>query len=87
MKKTMPRCEVFARYIIDNQTTIREAAKHFSYSKSTVHNDVSKKLKKTNFPLYKKLKKILENNFSEKHIRGGMATKNKFKNIKKINKK
>ena len=61
------REEVFADYILENNATIRTTAKVFGYSKSTVHNDVSNKLKKSNFNLYKKVKQILENNFSEKH--------------------
>ena len=81
------REEVFADYILENNATIRTTAKVFGYSKSTVHNDVSNKLKKSNFNLYKKVKTILENNFSEKHIRGGNATKKKYENNKKIIKK
>lgn len=74
----LERSEEFARYIISNKTTIRETAKHFGYSKSTVHNDVSNKLKKTNKKLFLKVNKILKNNFQEKHIRGGESTKNKY---------
>ena len=75
----LSRAEHFAQYIIDNNTTIRKTALVFNVSKSTVHNDVSKKLKNQNIDLYKKVKKILEKNFNEKHIRGGLATKNKYK--------
>ena len=72
------RAEQFAQYIIDNNSTIRKIAIFFNISKSTVHNDVSKKLKHENCEMYLKVKKILDNNFKEKHIRGGMATKIKY---------
>lgn len=78
------RCEDFAYYILINKTTIRETAKRFGYSKSTVHNDVSNKLKKINKKLFLKVNKILKNNFDEKHIRGGESTKNKYKKIKTL---
>lgn len=74
------REEVFAIYIIDNKSTIRKCAEYFSISKSTVHNDIAKKLYKTNKFLYFQVYKILKNNLAERHIRGGMATKLKFKN-------
>ena len=72
------RAEDFAEYIILNKCTIRETARHFAYSKSTVHNDVSNKLKKQNYSLYCDVQKILIKNFSEKHIRGGLATKRRY---------
>ena len=77
------REEVFAEYILTHNCTIRNAASFFGYSKSTVHNDISKKLKKNNYNLYKRVKRVLENNFLQKHIRGGNATKMLYKNIKK----
>lgn len=67
-----------ANHIYKTHDTIRKTAQIFGLSKSTVHNDVSTKLKKINILLYKKIKKIFDENFSEKHIRGGLATKNKF---------
>lgn len=67
-----------AEYIIENQTTVRDAAKKFGISKSTVHNDVSERLKKLNPSLYADVRKILDINKAERHIRGGMATKQKF---------
>ncbi len=73
----------FANYIIDNNSTIRKAASFFGYSKSTIHNDIQKKLKKINSDLYFKVKIILKNNFLEKHIRGGESTKQKYLKIKK----
>ena len=85
MKKR--REEVFAEYILEHNCTIRNVAAVFGYSKSTVHNDVSNKLKKSNYYLYKRVKIVLENNFSQKHIRGGNSTKMLYKNIKKNIKK
>ncbi len=67
-----------AEYIIRNKTTVRDAAKKFGISKSTVHNDVSERLKKINPVLYSEVRKILDINKAERHIRGGMATKEKF---------
>lgn len=68
----------FANYLIDNNSTIRKTALYFGFSKSTVHNDIQKKLKKINVDLYEKVKIILQNNFNEKHLRGGEATKKKY---------
>jgi len=73
-----------ARHIEETCDTIRKTAKIFGISKSTLHNDLSKRLKFLNFDLYRKVQKILKTNFLDKHIRGGMATKNKYKKIKKI---
>lgn len=67
-----------AEYIVENQTTVRAAAKKFGISKSTVHNDVSERLKKLNPELYNDVRKVLDINKAERHIRGGMATKQKF---------
>ncbi len=81
MKK---REEIFAIYIIDNKSTIRACGLYFGISKSTVHNDISKKLKKTNKFLYYQVYRVLEKNFEEKHIRGGRATKLKYLKLKNI---
>ena len=67
-----------AEYIVENKTTVRAAAKKFGISKSTVHMDVSERLKKLNPALYKDVRKILDINKAERHIRGGMATKQKY---------
>jgi len=72
------RAERFAYYLIDNNTTIRKTAAFFHISKSTVHNDISNRLKTINYSLYLKVQKVLTKNFSEKHIRGGNATKKKY---------
>lgn len=72
------REELFAVYIIDNKATIRKCAEFFKISKSTVHNDISKKLYKRNKFLYFQVYKILNINYKEKHLRGGLSTKNKY---------
>lgn len=71
-----------AEYIVDNKTTIRECAKYFKISKSTVHFDLQQRLPSLNKILYEKVARILNENFKEKHIRGGNATKNKY--LKKL---
>lgn len=77
-----------ANYIIETRETIRDTAKIFGVSKSTIHNDVSKRLKKINPNMCKTIREILDINFKEKHIRGGEATKIKYlKNHIKIIKK
>lgn len=70
------------RYILENNSTIRKTAKAFDVSKSCVHKDIHQKLKIIDEALYLQVKKVLNNNFKEKHLRGGIATKNKFKRIK-----
>ena len=72
------RAVKLAEYIIDNKATVRDAAKKFGISKSTVHIDVSQRLKRLNPSLYTDVRKILDINKAERHIRGGMATKQKF---------
>ncbi len=67
-----------ARYIIDNKATVRGAAKVFNVSKSTVHKDVHERLLHINRDLYRKCRSILETNKAERHIRGGMATREKY---------
>ena len=71
-----------AHYIIDSKDTVRGAAKKFGISKSTVHKDVSERLKKINPILAKEVRIILDENKAERHIRGGMATKMKYSNLK-----
>ena len=67
-----------AEYIIETGTTVRAAAVHFSISKSTVHKDVTERLEDIDKNLFLKVRGILNKNLSERHIRGGMATKNKY---------
>ena len=68
-----------AVYIIDNQSTVRAAAKIFGISKSTVHKDLSERLPHYNRALYLQVKSVLDQNKAERHIRGGMATRRKYK--------
>ena len=75
----LQRAEMFAKYLVDNNSTVRDTAKHFSISKSTVHNDLSRKLPSINPRLYRKAKKVMDYNYTVKHLRGGMATALKYK--------
>ena len=74
-----------ADYIIENRATVRAAAKKFGISKSTVHKDLTERLEHYNLNLYRQVKSILEQNKSERHIRGGEATRLKYKggNVKR----
>ena len=76
------RCELLAEYVIENKATVRAAAAYFGISKSTVHKDISQKLKYINLSLYNEAKEILDINKSERHLRGGEATKQKYMNKK-----
>ena len=67
-----------AVYIIENKSTVRAAAAQFGISKSTVHKDLTQRLKQYNYALYLQVREILEVNKRERHIRGGMATKRKY---------
>ena len=71
-------CEL-AVYIIETQSTVRAAAKKFGVSKSTVHKDLSDRLPQYNRALYLQVKAVLEQNEAERHIRGGMATRRKYR--------
>ena len=73
------RARDLAVYIIEHQTTIRATARHFGISKSTVHKDLTERLEKVNHGLYVQVKEVLEVNKAERHIRGGMATRRKYK--------
>lgn len=65
-------------YILENGTTVRATAVHFGISKSTVHKDVTERLKGIDKELYTEVRTVLDRNLSERHIRGGIATKNKY---------
>lgn len=78
------RCVVLAAYLIENRTTVRAVASHFGISKSTVHKDITQTLKKVNKSLYEQAQEILSINKQERHIRGGQATKEKYKNNKEM---
>ena len=67
-----------AVYIIETGATVRAAASYFGISKSTVHKDLSQRLPKCNKALYMKVRKILDLNKAQRHIRGGMATRRKY---------
>jgi len=70
-----------ALFILSQSTTIRDTAKYFGVSKSTVHFDLSTRLKGVDSSLYFKVQKLLQNNFEQRHIRGGKATKQKYENL------
>lgn len=72
------RAIVVAKYILEKNTTVRQTAKTFGVSKSTIHKDVTEQLEEINPTLAKEVKMVLEKNKSERHIRGGMATKLKY---------
>ena len=76
------RAVAIALYIIENNSTVRKAAKKFGISKSTVHKDVSERLKAINSILYHQVKRILDVNKQERHIRGGLATQRKYAELK-----
>ena len=67
--------------MIENRATVRAAAKKFGISKSTVHKDLSERLSLCDRGLYAQVKLILDDNKSERHIRGGLATRRKYKGI------
>lgn len=73
------RAVELGQYIIESKATVRSAAKKFGVSKSTVHKDVSERLKYVNPQLYTQVKTVLEINKAQRHIRGGMATRKKYR--------
>ena len=79
MTDVSERSVVLGEYILENAATVRAAAKRFGVSKSTVHKDVSERLKISNPQLYKEVRQVLEINKKERHIRGGLATRMKYK--------
>lgn len=78
MNKSKTRCEIIGEYIVKTGTTVRDAAKQFGISKSTVHKDVTGALKTKNVSLYESVRKILDLHKEERHIRGGEATRRKY---------
>ena len=84
----IPRdCErpvILGEYIIEHKATVRQTANEFGISKSTVHKDVSERLKKVKPSLYKEVRVILDINKQERHIRGGEATKQKYKELSSV---
>ena len=73
-------CEL-AVYMIESGATVRTAAKHFGISKSTVHKDLSQRLPKYNKRLYEQVRKVLDETKAQRHIRGGLATREKYRSI------
>ena len=73
------RAQRLALYIIENRTTVRAAAQKFGISKSTVHKDISERLPAFDRTLYLQVKQVLEVNKAQRHIRGGIATRKKYR--------
>ena len=73
------RAVTLAQYIIENRTTVRAAAQKFGISKSTVHKDISERLPQFNRELYLQVKEVLDVNKAQRHIRGGIATRRKYR--------
>ena len=73
------RARDLALYIIENSATVRQAAKKFAISKSTVHKDLTDRLKTLDYALYRQARVVLDQNKAERHIRGGEATRRKYK--------
>lgn len=78
------RCEELGEYIVTYGGTVRKAARHFGISKSTVHKDVTKNLHERNLKLYEAVQAVLQKNKSERHLRGGEATRQKYLKKRKI---
>lgn len=76
------RATRLGEYIVENKATVRRAAKQFGVSKSTVHKDVSQRLKDIDTGLYRDVKNILAVNKAQRHLRGGLATKKKYEALK-----
>lgn len=72
------RAAALAEYIVETSATVRQAAAKFGISKSTVHKDITDRLRRLNHPLYLKTHEVLMKNKQERHIRGGLATKRKY---------
>ena len=77
------RCVILGHYIVENNATVRAAAKQFGISKSTVHQDITTKLEQVNRQLHDEVKAVLDKNKQERHLRGGQATKQKYAELSK----
>lgn len=73
------RAQKLGFYMIENNTTVRAAAAKFGVSKSTVHKDLTERLRRIDPVLFEQVRVVLEQNKAERHIRGGLATKRKYK--------
>ncbi len=83
VKNHYERCEELARYLINHRSTVRETAARFGISKSTVHKDVTERLHYVNPGLSAEVRELFEKNKSERHLRGGEATRQKYIKTKK----
>ncbi len=72
------RAIILAQYVLEHNATVRSAAKKFGVSKSTVHKDITERLKKQNALLYAQVQQVLSVNKAQRHLRGGMATRHKY---------
>ncbi len=73
------RARLCAEYILDTGATVRDCAKHFGSSKSTVHKDVTERLREIDRKLWREVRKVLNKNLAERHLRGGDATRRKYR--------
>ena len=76
------RCVLLAEYIVESKDTVRGTANRFGISKSTVHNDITGKLRYYDYGLYHEVRQVLEHNKEERHIRGGNATREKYARLR-----
>ncbi len=83
----LDRCEILARHIVESGDTVRETAKLYGLSKSTVHKDVTEKLEYINPTMFGAVREVLDNNKSVRHLRGGEATKRRYADLKAKNKR
>ncbi len=81
------RAVILGTYIVDHEATVRQTAKVFHLSKSTIHKDVSFRLLQINPTLQAQVQRVLDKNKQERHIRGGMATKNKYSQLREASHK
>jgi putative DeoR family transcriptional regulator (stage III sporulation protein D) len=79
---TYKRATELGAYMVEHKSTVRATARYFGISKSTVHKDITQRLKAQNPQLFREVSKVLEQNKNERHIRGGMATRLKYKKEK-----
>lgn len=79
MESIEERAAAMASWILENNTTVRAAARQFGVSKSTVHKDLVERLPRINAALYRQVRDLLDRNKAERHIRGGLATRRKYK--------
>ena len=78
ISESKERCIILGEYLVTNKATVRAVAQKFGVSKSTVHKDITQILKRYDKTLYKEVKEVLEQNKSERHLRGGEATRIKY---------